>query len=179
MVWTHQLTAAILLVLAGVFLGAGLLFHLSRALRNLRMKRRFRRGERGEQRGLRYLKRHGFTVLAEQPSLKPTMEIDGRRHEYTIRADFLVRRGRRRAVVDAKTGACASDPAFSTTRRQLLEYAYHYGVDDVYLYDGDRDTLRLVRFPKAGTRKLSYVFIFLSGIAAGLALACALVLLAP
>ena len=179
MVWTHQLTAAILLVLAGALLGARLLLHFGRAWRNLRMKRRFRRGERGEQRGLRYLRRHGFTVLAEQPSLKPSMEIDGQRREYTIRADFLVHKGRRRAVVDAKTGSCASDPAFSATRRQLLEYAYHYGVDDVYLYDGDRDTLRLVRFPKAGSRKLSHFFIFFSGIAAGFALAGALVLLAP
>jgi len=179
MLLTDQPTSVLLLVLAGAILGIWIFFHLGKAWNNFRMKRRFKRGARGEQRGLRYLRKHGFDVLAEQPALSPYMEIDGRRREYTIRADFLVRRGRRRAVVDAKTGACAADPAFSATRRQLLEYAYHYGVDDVYLYDGDRDTLRLVRFPKTGSRKLSYAFIFLSGIAAGLALVGVRALLAP
>ncbi len=160
---------------AGAILGALVIARIRKAWKDWRMLRRFKRGAQGERQGLRYLKKHGFKVLAGQPPLKPYMEIDGRRQEYTIRADFLVRKGRRRAVVDAKTGSCAPDPSFTATRRQLLEYAYHYGVDDVYLYDGNRDVLRLVRFPRAGQRKFPALRVFFLGLAAGIALACAVI----
>ena len=177
MSFLDQPLVVLLLVLAGVLGGALLSLRLRKAWKNLRMHRRFKRGARGEQQCLRYLLKHGFTVLDREVNLTPYMEIDGRRREYTIRADFLVRKGRRRAVVDAKTGSRAPDASFTATRRQLLEYAYHYGVDDVYLYDGNRDALRLVRFPRPATSNPPALPHFLCGLATGIALACAAMLL--
>jgi hypothetical protein len=169
---------ATLVLLATLVAGAILYRLTSRWWRALRMKMRFRRGHAGEAKARRYLLRHGYRILAEEAVLNPIMRIDGERFAYTVRADFLVQKGGKRAVVEAKTGAAAR-PASSDTRRQLLEYAMYYDVDRVFLYDGNRDALVEIGFdtrltsPRHGTGLLPWIVGFVCG--AGAAWAVVLV----
>jgi Holliday junction resolvase-like predicted endonuclease len=144
-IMTPDYLPEILLLVAVLVAGALLYRMVGTWWRNLRMKMRFRRGRAGEEKARKYLLRHGFTILAEQATLKPAMIIGGERRKYDVRADFIVRKKGRRSVVEAKTGAAAR-PWERATRRQLLEYAMNYDVDGVYLYDGNKDSLVEVDF---------------------------------
>ena len=73
------------------------------------------------------------------------MEVDGEAVQFVVKADFLVRRGDRLAIVEVKTGA-AADVANRMTRRQLLEYRVVYAVEEVFLFDATRGQLVSVRF---------------------------------
>ncbi len=137
------------------------------------MRRRAHRAQAGEDRAREYLLRHGFTILEEQATLHPHMWIDDTRTEFTVRADYVVRKHGRRGVVDAKTGTHAPDPASSDTRRQLLEYARCYDVDDVHLFDAERDRLRKIRFDSSGRRRsaVRLFWWFVTGLLLGATLA--------
>jgi hypothetical protein len=158
----------ILLLLAVFVFGALLYRMVSSWWRDLRMKMRFRRGRAGEENAKKYLLRHGFTILSEQAVLKPAMSIGGVRRQYDVRADFIVRKRGKRAVVEAKTGAAAR-PWSRETRRQLLEYAMNYDVDMVYLYDGNKDSMVTVDFDtrKTPSRRRGGLVPWLAGFACG------------
>lgn len=140
----HWMTLAVLVAAAA--LGAGAWWYVTRAFRRLRLARRFRRGARGEKKARAGLLRRGFEILEEQARRTPVMWVDGREEPFEVRADYIVRRKGRRAVVEVKTGARAVDPGYCPTRRQLLEYGRCFDIDDVFLYDAEKDDLLDIRF---------------------------------
>jgi len=131
--------------------------------------RRARRAGAGERRARRLLVARGYRVLEEQAFRRWTIRVDGEPLDVELRADFVVMRGDRRFVADAKTGAVATvrDRA---TRRQLLEYRVAFDVDGVLLVDADRGVVRELVFPLAPrpVRRLAVVLGFALGVAAGL-----------
>lgn len=155
------------IVLLVLLLSGAVLFRaLSHLLRRLRLRMRFARGARGECKARNYLSQHGFRILKEQASLTPWLFVDGKRVPFEIRADFIVSKRGRRAVVDAKTGTVAIDPRSPHTRRQLLEYAHYYDVDDVYLFDAEHKRLLRIGFGLVGRNS----FTALAGLLCGMAL---------
>jgi hypothetical protein len=103
-------------------------------------------GRKGEVRAERWLRANGFSIVSDQVQRTCTLHVDGIARTFEVRADFLVEDPRGRlAVVEVKTGASAS-PTSSTTRRQILEYASVYGVQDVYLFDGSQERLMHMEF---------------------------------
>ncbi len=92
-------------------------------------------------------------MLDAQVAQGATLRVDGTPTPFTVRADYLVERNGVRAVVEVKTGAVAN-PEARATRRQILEYAWVYGVSEVYLFDADAQVLRQIGIPErphAGT----------------------------
>ena len=142
--WPIIAALAIAAVLGGLAWRA-----VTRAWRKWKTQRRFRHGARGEEKARAALRRRGFEILEEQARRFPLMYVGGKEESFEVRADYLVRRKGRRAVVEVKTGTRAPDPTYRNTRRQLLEYARCYDVDDIHLYDADSDTLREIRFAGA------------------------------
>jgi hypothetical protein len=137
----------------GVLLGlaAGLVFAaavalLARRLQRWRGRRRSLRGQRLEAAAPDALRRAGYRVLRHHPEASYDLAIDGRERPTRLQADYLVARGRRRYVVEVKSGGGA-DPARRATRRQLLEYAVGFEVDGVLLLDAERGRLYRVDFP--------------------------------
>lgn len=167
----------VVVLLSAALLGTGVFLTIGwhRWVRHQRARRHARQGKQGERSARRFLLRHGFTILNEQHELRPQMLIDGQRTLFSIRADFIVRKGRRRAVVDAKNGREAANPLHSPTRRQLLEYAYYYDVDDVYLYDALQEKLRHLHFGRLRTPGLHWSVIWLLGVFIGAVLALGVV----
>jgi hypothetical protein len=110
------------------------------------MTNRVHRAAEGEKNAKRYLLDHGFTILGEQVHISKKLTADGTTIPFTLRADFLVQKGRRKAIVDAKSGLIAADPKNPETRRRMFEYYYYYYVKEAYIYDDVRKTLKKIVF---------------------------------
>ncbi len=95
-----------------------------------------------------WLEANGFRILEEQATRTAELIVNGTAQPFIVRADYLVARDGVRAVVEVKTGAVA-DPANRATRRQVLEYAWVYDVDAVYLFDADDERLIEIRVPSS------------------------------
>lgn len=137
--WPWALAAAALL---GLYLGG----RLARWRRRRVRVRASAHGRRMEERAPAALERHGYRVIERHPELIVEWWVDGEPRTLELAPDLLVARGRRRYLVEVKTGGSAR-PEKQETRRQLLEYAAYGPVDGVLLYDADSDRLRAVEFP--------------------------------
>ena len=127
----------------GLLLGAWLVrFRIRRRTARCR-----RLGRAGEKEALRLLARAGFRVIDTEVGATGQVVVDGEPHEYTVRADALVRRRFRRYVAEFKGGAEAASIANRATRRQLLEYASVFDVHGVLLVDATEGRIHRVRFP--------------------------------
>ncbi|MDB4947185.1 MAG: hypothetical protein JWP97_6719 [Labilithrix sp.] len=136
-------------VLVAVTVAVGQLAYalLRRAGRRSGLRLRMQRARDGEARAARRLAQLGFTVLGEQVVAEHVVQVDDAQVTATLRADYLVTKGRRRYVVEVKTGALAPRIETSATRRQLLEYGVAFDVDGILLVDGDTCEVRAVSFP--------------------------------
>jgi hypothetical protein len=113
-----------------------------------RAKRARTLGRQGEKDAKRLLKKAKYRIEREQPTARLGYRVDGEAREAVLRPDFLVRRGKRRFVADAKAGADATDLAKRGTRRQLLEYALAFpDLDGVLLVDTERGAIHEAAFP--------------------------------
>ena len=141
-----------LLALVGA-LGAALAWALRREwrarARRADLRARSARGHAAEEAAAHRLEALGYTVLARHPEARYTFHVDGAPHEARLTADYLVARGGRTLLVEVKTGG-ATRITRRGTRRQLLEYALHFPVDGVLLYDADADAVREVAFDDPG-----------------------------
>lgn len=146
----------------------------------LRAKRARTLGRRGEKDAKRLLKRAKYRIEAEQPTARLTYEVDSKAREAILRPDFLVRRGKKRFVADAKKGADATDVGKRDTRRQLLEYALAFPkVDGILLVDTERSAIAEVAFPGVHGRpaRRDPIAPFVLGLVCGAGAAVAVVVL--
>ena len=115
--------------------------------RRLVQRRAAERGRLAELSAPKALASLGYKAVERHPRLTYEWRIDGRKRQTNLEADLLVQRGRRRYLVEVKTGKGA-DPSHAATRRQLLEYQTFYPVDGLFLLDGDRGRLMRIDFPR-------------------------------
>ena len=130
--------------------------------------KKFANGKEGEIRAKKYLINKGFKIIAEQVSLKKNIFIDNKEYSYEIRADFIVQKKGKKALVEVKTGKEAVDPLTTNTRRQLFEYSQSYNVDKVFLLDADSMTMKEISFrlQKKKSLFIVYLIIFIIGVIA-------------
>lgn len=95
---------------------------------------------------MKLLQRAGYEVVTLQARARSWVRADGDEQSFDIRADAIAERGRRRFVVEFKTGQAAA-LTNRNTRRQLLEYAVAYPEHDLLLVDATRKTITEVEFP--------------------------------
>jgi hypothetical protein len=114
-----------------------------------RARRRARIALAGERDAIDLLRREGYEVEAVQARRIFTVRVDGVAVEVELRADLLLRQGRRRFVADVKTGEVAPRLTTAATRRQLLEYRVAYDVDGVLLVDMASRRVHVVEFGPA------------------------------
>jgi hypothetical protein len=141
-----------------------------------RLRDQSQRAAAGEERAEKLLRKAGYHVEARQATRRWVVLVDGAPHEVTLRADFVVTRGRRRFVAEVKTGEDAPEIAAPATRRQLLEYRCAFGVDGVLLVDAEERRVHAVDFALPTPRSslhAAYVAL-LAGLMLGAALVIAL-----
>jgi hypothetical protein len=141
------------LLIAGLIAGAFLSWHAYHALRIHAMRRRFARGAHGEEQARAFLLKHGFSILDEQHKLSGNMFVDSQKIDFSVSADFMVKRKGRTGIVEVKTGTRAIDPSSRETRRQIFEYYHLFDVDDFFFFDAENERLMSIRFAEgAGIR---------------------------
>jgi hypothetical protein len=129
------------------------LFHAwVRGARRHRILGRVTRAGIGEARAADHLVSLGFEILGAQVATDYPVTVDGKETQVSVRADYVVRRGEARYVVEVKTGSVAPRIETSATRRQLLEYRVAFDVDGVLLLDAEAGRLHEITFPGVGAR---------------------------
>lgn len=164
-----------LLLLGLVVLGGYLALALRRWFEGRSRRQRSARARRAERDAAALLEARGFVVLGRQQRQRWALEVDGRAHEFTLIADYLVEQGGRRWVAEVKTGERALDLRHGPTRRQLLEYQQAFGVDGVLLVDAEGWNLSRVSFlePRLGAdgaSRANRLWAFAAGLLSGLGL---------
>ena len=161
----------------GVMLGFGLavlavfMAHAFRKSRRHRaQRRRVKRARRGEEQADAVLAAAGYTVVAKQAPLNAQYFIDGKTYQAALRVDRILRHRRRRGirVAEIKTGERAPDPEHPETRRQLLEYAYAAGAEEVLLVDMETRRIHTVRLADRRWRWSGAATWFVIGLGFGL-----------
>ena len=143
-----QLALVVALVLALLAAGGWVALAWARWRRARGVARNRLAGTRGERRAGALLEAAGFRIEEVQPTATIEVIVDGERHRFRVKADFLVSRGRRRFVAEAKGGVEVATVAHRGTRRQLLEYARAFpDVDGLLLVDAVRGGVQRVVFP--------------------------------
>ena len=131
-----------------------------------RIRLKARRAQAGEDRAIDVLDRHGYAIVARQPTARWPVTAGATEWEVLVRADYLVRRSGRTLVAEVKTGDEAPTIASRATRRQLLEYLCAFEADGVLLVDAEAGTVDEITFalPVRGvTRLFPLVLAFLLG----------------
>lgn len=142
-----ELYRAGLAVVTALLLVQTLRLALTRRAPARALARRVARAIAGEREATSLLERAGYTIEAAQVCAALEYLVDGARQRVDVRADFVVRRGRRRYVAEVKTGEQATQVSNRATRRQLLEYAHAFAADGVLLVDADARRVQTVQFP--------------------------------
>ncbi|SCA63858.1 Uncharacterized protein SCG7086_BG_00120 [Chlamydiales bacterium SCGC AG-110-P3] len=160
---SHKLLFAIGI---GCVLGAFVFYGSATLWQQVRVRRRLRRGVRAEAKTGKILRSYGYHLIDTQVPLALTMWINQQPHQYTVRPDGLAVRGRRRYLVEVKTGSTATDPTYVLTRRQLLEYSCAARVDGILFVNADRHTVKEIQFSRrcSSARRLPA---FLVGVCCG------------
>lgn len=153
----HQELAALwLLIFLSMLLGGLLYRGFSAAYRRWKVARRFKRGLIAEKHAAKFLRRHGYKILAAQLQEPITVYVNGEPQESTVRADFLVRKGWKNYIVEVKSGQQGTVWQ-AATRRQLLEYKLVYEPDGIILLDMEHHNLQKVGFSYAARRRSEWL----------------------
>lgn len=136
------IAAVALALVVGALLGAAT---VARSRRR-RSRRRVRAAHTAEVDAGAALRDLGFEVLASQAAGQAHVVVDGARMDASVRADYLVRRWGREAIVEVKNGETCREPHEADTRRQLLEYALVFPGRALYHLDAVTGTLSRIRF---------------------------------
>ena len=130
-------------LLAGLLLG----LFIARWRTQRRMNVNRRTGSRGEDIALALLERAGFEIVSTQAGATISVEVDNVTETYRVRADAIVRKQGREFLVEMKGTSTSADIGNRQTRRQLLEYAVAFEVDECLLVNAEDETIQIVRFP--------------------------------
>ena len=123
----------------------GLLVAKWRVQRRMNVNRRT--GTRGEDVAMELLERAGFEVVTTQAGATIGVEVDGNTETYRVRADAIVRKHGRDFLVEIKGTSTSATVSNRQTRRQLLEYATAFDVDECLLVNAENETIQVIRFP--------------------------------
>jgi hypothetical protein len=141
-----------LVILSSVLVLWIVFLRLRKKYHSWKRRRRFDVGRDAEDKAFNVLQRHGYQIIDDQCTRTAFMLVDGARHEYKVRVDFIVEaKDGRRYAAEVKSGAKAPNPLHSPTRRQLLEYqAVYEEVAGILLVDMSEKVIKAIEFPRVG-----------------------------
>ena len=124
-----------------------LLFWGAQRAKGWRWRRRLRAAHAAERNAERLFVQAGYRVVDRQARRLWPVTCDGTLREVELRADYILRQGRRTFVAEVKAGHSVGQLNHGPTRRQLLEYKLAFRVHAILLLDVHRGTLSEVDFP--------------------------------
>ena len=93
----------------------------------------------------------GYTIADRQVRRSYELIVDDAPHNIELRADLLLSREDKLFVAEVKSGERAPDLHHGPTRRQLLEYAYVFDLDEILLFDMEAKQAKRISFPNSKT----------------------------
>ena len=163
------------LLVLGIIFGALFVYYLTKLWYSYKIKQRLKVAKRAEKDAKKFLEQQGYTIIATQLRIPIITKIDGRNYKNHIKADFIVKKERRKYVVEVKTGEQVERPTSADIRRQLLEYYLIYRTDGVLLLDMTNKKLYNIDFQ---LKPPSYINKYLTHVAAMMIGAIIMLLLA-
>ncbi len=149
----HQERVALWLLIGMSMVAGGLIYRGIAAIwRRWRITRRFKRGMIAEKNAAKFLRRHGYKILAAQLQETITVYVNGEPQESNVRADFLARKNWKTYIVEVKSGQQGTVRQ-AATRRQLLEYKLVYEPDGIILLDMEHHNLQEINFAYDARRR--------------------------
>lgn len=146
-----EIVVLLLTSIAGAAFGGVVVVKLGRLLDRARRRRRARHASHGEYRAERLLRARGFKIVDRQVNRPWALLINGRKRQFNLRADLIVKKRGRRYVAEVKTGSHVASIHHGPTRRQLLEYSHAFETDGVLLVEVDSAAVQEIWFPGAHT----------------------------
>ncbi|OJY30825.1 MAG: hypothetical protein BGO98_29095 [Myxococcales bacterium 68-20] len=128
--------------------------------KRVRLRFRLERALEGEREAVGILEDHGYAIEGAQVTTTYAIEVDGAPVAITLRADYVVTRGRERFIAEVKTGQVAPRVQAPATRRQLLEYHVAFGASGVLLVDAETRSVHRIAFPAPPGASRSRPFIW-------------------
>ena len=110
-----------------------------------------KKGARGEKDAVRYLEKHGFEILEEQPTYEYKFVIDDELRQFEVQPDIIARKNGIEWVIEVKNGNSVGITK-ADTRRQIREYAACFPTMRCGFYDATRGTLHKVEFIEGESR---------------------------
>ncbi|NMA54635.1 MAG: hypothetical protein GX952_01725 [Firmicutes bacterium] len=129
----------------GIILGVTGLYFGHTVWRRWLRKWQFKGAKRSEEEAANLLERQGFQIVSRQPTASSLVYINGKPRTTTIRADFIVKKGWRKYVVEVKSGHTHSRLT-ARTRRQLLEYQLAFRANSILLVNMNKKTWQEISF---------------------------------
>lgn len=132
----------LLLLVAGIFIGIWFYkFHQKVSLHRRREKARI-----CEKKAIDLLKKHGFDILDVQKSASYFIYVNGKPREIKVRADVIVKKGKKIYVAEVKSGKTSPSMNLPATRRQLLEYYLVYRPSGLLLVDMEQEKIKTIEY---------------------------------
>ena len=111
-----------------------------------RTRKRIRHAQKGERDARSFLESKGFRIEEEQASAEGYFYVDNEELSFEVRIDILAKKGRKKYLIEVKTGSKAVSPTHPQTRRQLREYADIFPDREILLLDMEQKKLMRIEF---------------------------------
>lgn len=133
-------------IIFGVIIGIILAFYIFKFFRRWKLRKRMQKAKKGEYKAIKFMKSQGFRVTDLQKEGSYTLFIDDKPHVVNVKADMIVKKGKKTYVAEVKTGDKVTSPKYTDTRRQLLEYYMVYQPSGLLLVDMEKQKVRKVEY---------------------------------
>ena len=143
-------------------------------LKKHRGRKNVKKGIKGEKVARALLKKEGYKILHEQLEDTVVMTVQDKVHECKVRADFYVKKGMKKYIVEVKSGQNVK-ATLPEIRRQLLEYDLVFRPDGMLFLDTNKGILEEVIFDRRTKRfsLMEKVYYFILGSLFGAVIAIA------
>ena len=131
----------IILILFFLYLG----WKIKEIYKNIKFYLYKRKGKKAEQKAIKLLKKNGYKIESFQTTAKGKLLQDDEKVNFFIRADLIVSKGKKKFIVEVKSGKAASIEEINT-RRQLLEYSKVFNNNNLILIDTEKNKIKKIEF---------------------------------
>ncbi|MDK2823242.1 MAG: hypothetical protein PWQ67_1520 [Clostridia bacterium] len=133
------------ILILGIILGSYLFYLANKKFKTFKVKKTLATAKKAEKDAISFLNKEGYDIIDIQQKEPIVVYIDEKPYPSYVQADFIVKKGNKKYVVEVKTGKKARATT-ALVRRQLLEYYLVFNPHGILLLDMDKRTLKRIEF---------------------------------
>lgn len=135
----------------GLLTGVAIIYFIQKKFSYYKKRKILMRAKKAELDAMSFLEKHGYRIEAVQESKEVITEVDGKSKKNKVIADYIVKKGKKKYVVEVKTGKQTDKITASGIRRQLLEYFLIFQPHGIILLDMENKKLQHINFKYINT----------------------------